>query len=226
MTAAEMHAAVAIELQQIASFVYDDFEPEEIDHYLNKAQEDFVQALSREFEGDNVVKAEIRSLVKEQVLLQPIAASDFPEGNSYEFLIPYPADFWYLLVSESGITRSANPVIGSKVYVPNIDIKNDDLRKVRVTPFHNPYIRYPYVSQMEDFLHIFVDTETTLIDQKVRYIREPVRILWHPDNNDEENFDCELPSVTHDRIVEIAVSLMRRDIPARSNAPVQSVNPA
>lgn len=220
MTALEMHSAVAIELQQIASFVYDDFEPEEIDHYLNKAQEDLVQSLVREFEANNIVSGEIRSLIKEYVLIPVINASDFPSGDAYEKLIPYPDDFWYLLVGESGITRTANPTISTKSYITNVSIKSTDLKKVRTTPVHMPYIRYPYICQMEDFIHVFIDTETTLIDQKLRYIREPVKIVWHPNNNEEENYDCELASVTHDRIVEIAVALMKRDIPVRSNPPI------
>lgn len=225
MTSAEMHAALVLELQQIGSFVYDDFQPEEIDHYLNKAQEDFIRVRASQFESNNIVRGELRSVVKEFVLLPAIPGDTFLTGNQYEYLIPYPEDFWFLIKAEVGITRTGTPLIEEKTYVPSVDIRNDQLDKVRVTPFHKPYLRYPAMSQMEDFMHVFVDHETSLEDMKVRYVRSPVLITWHPDNTEEENFDCELPDVTHDMIVEMAVALMKRDIPARSNPPVQIAQP-
>jgi len=64
MTSAEMHAAVDIQLQQVGSFVYDHFEFEEVDYYLNKAQDDLVRERTALFEANEVIKADIRSVVK------------------------------------------------------------------------------------------------------------------------------------------------------------------
>lgn len=227
MTSGEMHAAVELELQQVGAFIYDHFEPYEIDHYLNKAQDDIVINRASFFEGNQIVISDLKSIVKEFVLLPVIDASTYPEGDQYEFLVPYPADYWIFLAGEAGVTRFANPVIGSKTYLKMVSARNDQLDKVRVIPgIHHPYLRYPAFSQMEDFLHVFIDEETTLVDVKLRYLRYPVRILFDEDNLDEENFDCELSDSVHNEVVERAVALMRVDIPSRQNPPAQPVNPA
>lgn len=218
MTSAEMHTAVNIELQQIDSFINDDFQPEEVDYYLNKAQEEIVREYAKVFEANEVAKSALNSVVAEQVLLVPIGADTFPTGDTNEKLINYPSDFWYFLSGECGITRTANPTIGSKSYVRMIPARNQDLDKIRITPFHNPYLRYPYVLQKEDFLHIFIDGETTLVDVKINYIRELVKIVYKITNAVEDNSDCELPDNLHQRVVDLAVNYMRRDMPSRTPA--------
>ncbi len=77
----------------------------------------------------------------------------------------------------------------------------------------------------EDFFHIFADVDTSIEDQKLIYVRYPLRIKWHPDNLPEENTDCELPDEVHNEVVERAVSLMKNDIPSRTNPPVVPVQP-
>ena len=43
MTRNEMHTAIAIKLQKINSFAFDNFEPEEYDSILNDAQLDLIK---------------------------------------------------------------------------------------------------------------------------------------------------------------------------------------
>ena len=156
MTAAEMHINVDIQLQQVGSFVYQDFSFIEIDLYLNKAQDDLVrERTGLIIEGNNLdaiirlAESDIRGVIKEFILLQPVAASIFIDGDAYEFIVPYPEDYWFYLTGEAGVTRTANPVIAAKAYLEMIIIGNTQLSKVRITPVHSPYIRYPYVIQQE-----------------------------------------------------------------------------
>lgn len=133
-------------------------------------------------------------------------------GSQFEYLCPFPDNYYAFISGESGLTRTGNPTISVKEYVSNTRIlTSGQLKRYRVTTFNKPYIREPRIFLREDFLHVLCDDETTLIDQRLVYIREPEEINLD-DTDSLNNKDCELPDHIHDEVVEYALQLMSRDL--------------
>jgi len=215
MTAAQLHVAINLRLQQVGAHVNDDFLLDEIDYYLTAAQREIVLDRVQQAAGEPARLAvnDLRPLVSEQVLLPAIDAITFPAGVSGEYLIPYPDDYIMWLSSESGMTRTGDPLISTKEYVQNLAITEDQVMRVRTTTEHKPHIRQPRVLVREDFIHVFCDYQTTLIDQKIVYLRYPLDIVLD-ESDDFLNQDPELPDHMHEEIIERALQKMLRDLNA------------
>ena len=212
MTLVEMHTAIKVQLQQVAAEINDDFLSGEIDVYLNRAQLSVVKSRVNQGEQGSQAEDDIRTLLHEDFLLPLIDKTAFPTGSDYEYLCPYPDDFLSYLGSEAGLTRSANPTISSKEYVPCRRIgTGDELERYRVTTFHKPYLREPRILLRDDFLHLFCDHETTLVDAKVIFVRKPQELALD-ESDSSNNVESELPEHVHDEIVETALKLMLRDL--------------
>lgn len=137
---------------------------------------------------------------------------DMESGAQFEYLCPYPDNYYEFVSGETGLTRTANPVISVKEYVSNQRIlTNGQLKRYRVTTYNKPYIREPRIFLRDDFIHILCDHETTLIDQRLVFIRIPDDIFLDEDDA-LNNVNCELPEQVHDEVVEEALKLMVRDL--------------
>ena len=133
-------------------------------------------------------------------------------GAQFEYLCPIPDDYFAFIGGESGLTRTANPVISVKEYVPNMRISSDgQLKRYRVRTGNQPWIREPRIYLRDLFIHVLCDYETTLIDQRLIYVRKPDDILLDEDDA-INNVDCELPEHIHDEVVETALQIMIRDL--------------
>lgn len=216
MTAAQLHVAVNTRLQQVGAHVNDDFLIDEMDYYLTAAQREIVLDRIQQGKGDpaSISATDLRPLISEQVLLPLLAATSFPAGVANEYFCPYPEDYIQWMSSETGLTRTADPVIASKEYIQNFPITEADMPRFRITTEHNPHIRNPRVLAKEDFLHVFCDADTTLIDQKITYVRFPLNIILD-EADDFENQDPELPDHLHEEIVERALAKILRDLNAQ-----------
>ncbi len=133
-------------------------------------------------------------------------------GSQFEYLCPYPDNYYEFVSGESGLTRSANPVISVKEYIPNQRIlTNGQLKRYRITTNNKPYIREPRIFLRDDFIHVLCDHETTLVDQRLVFVRIPDDIFLDEDDA-LNNVNCELPEQVHDEVVEEALKLMVRDL--------------
>lgn len=215
MTTAELHVAVNTRLQQVGAHVNDDFLLDEMDYYLSAAQRNIVIDRVQQAGGDiaKIPVSDLRPLISEYLLLPLLDASDFPLAIANEYYCPWPEDFLQWMSGETGLTRTADPVIVTKEYVGNIAITEDQVINYRVTTEHSPHIRNPRVVTREDYLHVFCDVDTTLIDQTIQYIRYPNNIVLD-ESDDFLNQDSELPEHLHDEIVERALQTILRDLNA------------
>lgn len=213
MTAAQLHVAVNTRLQQVGAHVNDDFLIDEMDYYLTAAQREIVLDRIQQGGGDpsKIAVNDLRPLISEAILLPLLDATDFPAGGAGEYFCPWPEDFIQWMSSETGLTRTGDPQIDTKEYVQNLPITENRVIAYRQTTEHNPHIRYPRVLVREDFLHVFCDYQTTLIDQKLVYIRFPLDIKLD-ESDDFLNQDPELPDHLHEEIVEKALQKILRDL--------------
>lgn len=215
MTAAQLHVAINTRLQQVGAHVNDDFLIDEVDYYLTAAQREIVVNRVQQSAGDPAQLAvnDIRPLISEQVLLPLFDATTFPAGVDNEYYCPYPDDYIMWLSSETGLTRTADPEIATKEYVQNQTITETQIAQFRTNTEHKPHIRNPRVLVREDFLHVFCDYQTTLVDQKITYVRFPLNIVLD-EADDFLNQDPELPDHMHEEIIERALQKMLSDLNA------------
>jgi hypothetical protein len=109
MTPKEMHIAVEQGLQRVASYVFDDFLPEEIDLVLNKMQLRFIDdkfRKDRQSEGYEIQQGDlddIQRLIEKDVELP--AFLNLPSNNSYSIL---PANYLYLINDRTKIIRDCD----------------------------------------------------------------------------------------------------------------------
>lgn len=213
MTVAQLHVALNTRLQQVGAHVNDDFLLDELDYYLTAAQREIVVNRVQQSAGDpdQLAVNDLRPLISEQVLLPLLEATAFPAGVDNEYFCPWPGDYIMWLSSETGMTRTGNPEIASKEYIQNQAITEGQIANFRVTTEHVPHIRNPRVLVREDFLHVFCDNESTLIDQKIVYLRYPLDIILD-EVDDFENQDPELPDHMHEEILERAMQKILRDL--------------
>ena len=217
MTIEEMVDAVQLGLQKIDSFARDDFTPDEIVHYLNQAQLEFIKD---RFQGQNESgfeetpkrTADLQEIVATEPLIPVLEATSVILGSQYEVLLPYPDPYMFFVYLELGLTRTANPVIASKTYVPCKPGVHGREQFYRVVAGqHSPYIRNPIVLFREGFMHIFTDVDTTVEDGRLTFVRQPDDLLL--DQVDPtSSISSELAVHTHFDIVNIAIRIMMDDL--------------
>lgn len=213
MTVQEMHYKVDQKLQKVGSFIYQDYEPEEIDIRLNDAMYRFI--LSRMESFYNIQKKgleetqqridDLRTIIKRNVQLTRNGDS-FQLPPDYKYYVRFNAK---IRVNPCGQADSESPLKTERIRP--VESKHHDTK--------NPY-----------FIHRHTDTTGTIqgneITPKVHeksilesvyldYVREP------QDINLSLNQQCELPKDTHFRIVDLAVEELLHEVEsnrAQSNA--------
>ena len=217
MTTLEMITATQDGVQSINSSVRDDFTNAEIVRYLNIAQIEFIkdryQGINEPgFEEDTKRLSDIQELVTTDFLVPVFEANDLQLGSQYEYLFPYPDDYMFHVTMELGLTRTANPQITAKSYIPCKVITHAEIPYARyITGIHQPYLRNPRVLVREGFFHVFCDAETIAEDGRLIFIRLPDTLTYDETDN-SLSVNCELQPHTHTDIVNIAVKLMIGDI--------------
>ena len=90
MTITQMHTAIEQKLQNLNSYVFENFQPEEIDLFINEEQENFIKqrqypdsnSKRRGFEDTNKRLADLQTIVKELTLL-PVIDDTNPGSRRY-----------------------------------------------------------------------------------------------------------------------------------------------
>lgn len=211
MTIAEMHIAFRVGVNKVDANYDAGYLAEEIDLYLNQAQRQFVKdrysgIAETGFEGNQLRRDELSDLVRVTPLVPVIEAQAVLMGSQYEYMLPYPDAYMFFVSCEIGMTRTASPVVSTKEYVAGDVINHTEIPFFRKNTFNCPILRRPKLLFREDFIHVFCDEYTTMVDGRLTYVKEPIEV----DLTDEIN--CELAEATHDDIVNIAIALARSDM--------------
>jgi len=215
MTVAEMHIQFKVGLDKTDSLNYPNFEPEEIDLWLNRAQDKFVKTRyshdpKREtFEETQKRTDDLREVLVETTIFpsavqQPVKPNgvlfDLPNGNN-----DLPV-YWFAINEECGIhyTNCTNDLVTERKRVK--PIQHDDYNKIISDPFNKPYkgkiVRLMHGDKVE-----LISDGTFIIESYIlRYIKQPEAIDLANNN------DCELASHTHTEIVDTAVTMALENI--------------
>ena len=190
MTFAQMHERLDILLDKsdLSWFV-----SQEKDIFLNFAVQEFVKKRYAEFEINEKRREDIRTLVTTLT------------DNTGTSTVTVPANFMFALslkgsfsVIECGTSKNVESFIRP--------IQHDDINKVSGDPFNKPNNSNPfYVSTASTFV---IKSDTAPTSWELVYIKLPVTI----DATNTPSGVLDLPSYTHDEVVNLAVRKMLYDI--------------
>jgi len=207
MTVQEMHYAVDQGLQKVASSVYDYFIPEEIDFWLNRAQERFIK--QRLYRQTDPKKLGFEGNVKRMDDLRLLITVDYTDGVTPDDTVDFinfdlPIDYMFLV--NARVTFHVNHC-GEQVDTADPEttrdlriVEQDKLYQHQQNPFAKTKPEFPLGAVYDDEVRVFQDNEKFILKTlHLDYLRQPVDITL------STSVDCELAEHTHHEIVDLAV---------------------
>ena len=218
MTLAEMHIEFKVGLDKTDSLNYPNFEPEEIDLWLNKSQDRFVkQRYSHDPKKETLEETQkrtddLRTIITETTLIPsaiqtPVKPGgilfDLPNGilggpNIYWFAINEECEIRYEDCNGSWVDERTG------VYATS----HEDYNKLIYDPFNGPTKDVVLRLMHGQWAELLTDGSFTINRYFLRYVREPIRL----DIINMPTVTCELAIHTHQEICEGAVTLALENI--------------
>ena len=213
MTVQELHYAVDQGLQKVGSFAYDNFLPEEIDHWLNRAQERFIK--DRAFSHSDMKQLGFVANQKRLDDIYQIITLDYTDdiapAAGVEFQqFDLPVDYLYL-VNLRAIIRRENckraELTSPQARVPVRIVNNREVYFMQQDPFARSNSQSPLAILSDNDIKVFQDSENFILEGiSADYIRTPQEIDL------QLNQTSELADHTHHEIVDIAVKTILESI--------------
>lgn len=218
MTLAEMHIEFKLGLDKTDSLNYPNFEPEEIDLWLNNAQGRFVKTRyvhntkGETFEETQKRTDDLRTIVTEVTLI-PSAIQTPTKPNGILFDLPNgtmggPDIYWFAINEECEIRYEDCNGSWVDERTGVYATQHDDYDKLIDDPFNKPNKGVVLRLMHGTWAELITDGTYTINQYFLRYIRKPITL-------DIINFplmSCELADHTHQEIVNGAVSLALENI--------------
>ena len=203
----QMHLAVDLGLQRVASFAFDDFLPQEIDIYLNDAikkyvevQRDLIITRSGMEEASKGIE-NVAPLVNRASAVSVLGMVDKEFKVDIGDLDPKPA-FW----------------LGVQVKFPDgfrnaMRVTPEEYNKYQTTKFGRPVFRDIPMIASGKYLYGVVSSEEDALPELIiyTYLTMPDDVKLDLEDGDGD-VDCNLPEQTHQTIVDLTVSTMWEDL--------------
>ena len=207
MTVQEMHYAVDQGLQKVASSVYDYFLADEVDFWLNRAQERYIK--QRLYRATDPKKIGFEGNVKRMDDLRMLITADYTDGVTPDATVNFinfdlPIDYMFLV--NARVTFHVNHC-GEQVDTADPEstrdlriVEQDKVYQHQQNPFAKTKAEYPLAVVYDDEVRVFQDNERFILKTlHLDYLRQPVDITL------STSVDCELAEHTHHEIVDLAV---------------------
>ena len=202
MTICDMHIAVYQELMKVGGFAHDNFLPEELDSYLNKAQGRFIKQRFNKlsnpkrqgFEDTAKRLEDLRELVRvgytDAAQVEPLEQfNDFDLPQDILFMIP-------------GSLRVDIDVCQTQRRVPCRIVESEWLHRMQQIPYAKSLPSSPLAQVYDDQIRVYGSPTFSVKKIIMDYLKKPVVI------NIFSHTDCELAEHTHQEIVDLAVNMM------------------
>jgi len=207
MTVQEMHYAVDQGLQKVASSVYDYFLPEEVDFWLNRAQERYNK--QRLYKQTDPKKVGFEGNVKRMDDLRMLITADYTDGVTPQPTVNFidfdlPIDYMFLVnarvtmhVNHCGEqVDDADPQVTRDLRI----VEQDKVYQHQQNPFAKTKAEFPLAVVFDEEVRVFQEKERFILKTlHLDYLRQPVDITL------STSVDCELAEHTHHEIVDLAV---------------------
>lgn len=206
MTVQELHYAVDQGLQKVGSYAYDNFLPEEVDYWLNRAQERFVK--DRAFTSADVKGLGFAGNQKRLDDLREIITNDYTDNVAGAVGVEYqeydlPLDYMFLINIRALIRfNRCEPATASSPTktVPVRLIANHEVYYIQQDPFARSNVDSATAILSDNDIKVFQNSENFILEGiSLDYIRTPQQIDL------QLNQTSELAEHTHQEIVDIAV---------------------
>jgi len=206
MTVQELHYAVDQGLQKVGSFAYDNFLPEEIDYWLNRAQDRFIK--DRAFSHSDIKQLGFVANQKRLDDLRLLITNDYTDETSGQAGIEFqyydlPANYLYLVNIRAAIRKDncAPATLQSPlVTVPVRVVANHEVHFLQQDPFAQSTSASPLATLSDRDIKVFQNNENFIVEGiSLDYIRTPQQIDL------QLNQTSELAEHTHHEIIDIAV---------------------
>lgn len=217
MTVQEMHIGVSLGVQKVNAAAFDTLIPEEINYYLNKALREYIRRqslyLRKELQdnrydeiGESGASYNLGALLSNHLYtgsdITPAVEYTNAIKVSLEALPVDMFDFVYGQAKYSDQTdwKACMLISSSKIHIYS------------KTGYNDPVFRRLPVVIIGNNLYVFYDSEGDGVDElSLLYVKSPSRLVTESPQ-DGEVTTCELPSKTHDEIVDLAVAMITEDI--------------
>jgi hypothetical protein len=208
MTIQEMHIAVNIGLQRIASYVFDDFLTEEVDYYLNRAINGYVRIQKTALDTDPSAQENLHTVMDTWGFsgADLMTSADLPDAIGADLgVIDSDREFQHHVSTRvkfaSGRWKNTR-LVPQELFFEYLQTKNN-----------TPVFRELPACLISNRLYVLPDaTDSAVSLLTLLYIKKP----------DVVNFDadvsCNLPEHVHDDIVQFAVGLMVADLSKKIEA--------
>lgn len=211
MTALEFHNNFNIELDKTLDFELPYMLPEQIDYWLNKAQDRFVK--SRMF-GNNLFKTGFEQSEKRMDDLRLILVksnSITPSTSGSVYVSTLPDDYMYLVRHQCHTTC---PTCTTSMLVPGIQTTQDEMNVLLRDPFWSPIGYDPLYYLIGNSIVYETDSNNfVVVDTLIHYIRKYDKIqLGTQYVGVTTDIECELAEHTHQEILDIAIEMVLENI--------------
>jgi hypothetical protein len=206
MTILEMHTAFNQGLQRVNANAYDYFTTDEINHWLNRAQERFIK--DRAFITGDVKRVGFEGNQKRLDDIRTLVSQDYFDGWTANTAaqweqVDLPADYLYLVNVRAAIRYDVCGNVTASSPQRNIPVRvvdNAEVYQMQQDPFAKSQFSTPLATVSENDIRVFQDGESFILEGiYVDYVRIPA------DVDLSLGQDCELAPHTHQEIVDIAV---------------------
>jgi len=213
MTVQELHYSVDQGLQKVGSYAYDNFLPEEIDHWLNRAQERFIK--DRAFSHSDMKQLGFVANQKRLDDIYQIVTLDYTDNVAPAVGVEFqqfdlPLNYLYLVNLRANIRREnckKASLTSPAVTVPVRIVNNREVYFMQQDPFARSNGQSPLAILSDTDIKVFQDSENFIVEGiSADYIRTPQEI------NLQLNQTSELADHTHHEIVDIAVKTILESI--------------
>lgn len=222
MTVQEMHDRFKIGLDKVDSLSAPNFIAEEIDIFLNDAQDQFIaqRAFRNNFKKEGLEETQKR-LDDLKNITANYRASTFtntidnkPNGS----FVDLPSNYRHAIQEEALVTFNNCADAPEQIVAEVVPISHDRYNRIVRDPWNEPdeekiyRLGYEVNSGIETF-ELVTDTNTTIDTYVLRYIRVPITIqLGSEYQTPLPDQDCELSEHTHREIIALAVKNALEDI--------------
>lgn len=210
MTVQEFHINFGLELDKTADFEYAYMSPEQIDYWLNKAQERFIKQraypLDRNKPGFEQTQKRIDDL--RDIVVKSGQISPSINGTIYSIFIP--GNYKYLVRHQCLTSDSSS--CGNK-NVGGVQAEEEFMNQMLKDPFWWPTAEEPLYYFNGDYIVYETKGNYSLLNTVLTYIKEPAKItLGSQYSTPIADVQCELGKSTHQEILDIAISMVLENI--------------
>lgn len=217
MTVAQLHDAFKIRLDKVDSLAYPNIVYQEIDFFLNLAQERIVKqryginnSKRAGFETIQKRTDDLRQLiVSANISPQATSVENKPNGLFYQLPNSPGIEYWFAIDEECDITYKDCDGNTETNRVPVKTITHDKYNKLVRDPFNNPYELELFRLMYQDKVEIIGTNSITPTTYYLRYIKKPRTIDY------VNGVTSELADHIHNEIVAEAVNIALEDIESR-----------